>query len=69
VRKLAKKGIEFFGQDNQWAFTSLGAEYDYAYNFMTDEERALVRRLSLLPPQVNAQPVWRSQGTSSSTIT
>jgi len=45
VRKLAVKDVKFHGQDNQWVFTSLGAEYDYAYNFMTEEERALVRRV------------------------
>ena len=43
VRELAKKGVEFYGQDNQWAYTSLGAEYDYCEPFMTDAERDYVR--------------------------
>lgn len=43
VRELAGKGVEFFGQDNQWAYTSLGAEYDYCEPFMTDAQRDYVR--------------------------
>ena len=45
VRELAGKGVEFLGQDNQWSFTSLGAEYDYAHAFLTDAERAYVRKV------------------------
>jgi len=43
VKSLAAKGVEFVGSDHQWAYTSLGSEYDYAYNFMTDKERSYVR--------------------------
>jgi len=45
VATLAKKSVEFFGEDNQWAYTSLGAEYDYAHSFMTDTQRAYVRKV------------------------
>ena len=43
VRELAEQRVEFFGQDNQWAYTSLGAEYDYCEPFMTDAQRDHVR--------------------------
>ncbi|NQT85162.1 hypothetical protein HQ560_00255, partial [bacterium] len=45
IAELAKKGVTFFGEDNQYAYTSLGAEYDYAHKFMTDAERAYVRKI------------------------
>ncbi len=44
VRELAQQKISFYTKDHQFAFTSLGTEYDYAYNFMTKEQRDLVRR-------------------------
>lgn len=45
VEELAQKEVEFTGQDNQYAYTSLGMEYDYGYRFMTDEERDYVRKV------------------------
>ncbi|RMD75868.1 MAG: hypothetical protein D6820_13795, partial [Lentisphaerae bacterium] len=45
IEELARKGVEFIVYDNQYAYTSLGMEYDYGYRFMTEEERAYVRRI------------------------
>ncbi|WOO39779.1 LamG-like jellyroll fold domain-containing protein [Rubellicoccus peritrichatus] len=45
VRELAKKSVEFRTKDNQWSYTSLAFEYDYAYIFMTAGERDIVRRV------------------------
>lgn len=43
IDELAAKSVEFIVKDNQWAYTSLGAEYDYAHEFMTPDERSYVR--------------------------
>ena len=43
VRELADERVGFFAEDNQWAYTSLGAEYDYSEPFMTDAQRDYVR--------------------------
>jgi len=47
VDELIKKyGVELAHTgDHTGAYLTLGWEYDYAYNFMTDEERAIVRRV------------------------
>jgi hypothetical protein len=43
---MAKYGAELAHTgDHTGAYYSLGWEYDYGYNFMTDEERAIVRRV------------------------
>lgn len=33
VAELAAKGVKFSIEDNQWSYTSLASEYDYAYAF------------------------------------
>ena len=43
VAELAKQSVEFFGQDNQYSYASLGYEYDYACKFLTADERSYVR--------------------------
>jgi hypothetical protein len=47
VEKLHKKyGVEVANTgDHAGAYLTLGWEYDYAYNFMTDKERDIVRRV------------------------
>ena len=46
VKELFKKhGATIVKQDVNGAYQTLGFEYDYAYPFMTEEERAIVRRV------------------------